>query len=219
MGAGADGRAKRRRPCTGTACRIFVPQRGIFAAGAVQLLAATGITGYLAFGAETAETQMLAAAAAFINTHQEELRAIIKSGSSYAAAQAKLLQNAGFSFAATEANDILALEYCRCLQKYAPQIAPLVIRRCGAGYNSSDISAEYASASGIRTEYAAGGLSGKILKQIPECSHELLEMLHSLNLLDWNTENSTRLFYTSSVCLRSSKLQLPANVRKALNTA
>ena len=49
-----------------------------FAAGAVQLLAATGITDYLAFGAETAETQTLAAAAHFINTHQEELRAIIK---------------------------------------------------------------------------------------------------------------------------------------------
>ena len=132
-----------------------------FAAGAVQLLAATGITGYLAFGAETAETQTLAAAAHFINTHQEELRAIIKSSASYAAAQSTLLQNAGFTFAAAEANDILALEYCRCLQKYAPQIAPLVIRRCGAGYNSSDISAEYASASGIRTEYAAAGLSAR----------------------------------------------------------
>ena len=100
---GADGRAKRRRPCTGTACRIFVPQCGIFAAGAVQLLAATGITDYLAFGAETAETQTLAAAAHFINTHQEELRAIIKSGASYAAAQSTLLQNAGFTFAAAEA--------------------------------------------------------------------------------------------------------------------
>lgn len=158
-----------------------------FAAGAVQLLAATGITGYLAFGAETAETQTLAAAAHFINTHQEELRAIIKSGASYAAAQSTLLQNAGFTFAAAEANDILALEYCRCLQKYAPQIEPLVIRRCGAGYNSIDISAEYASASGIRTEYAAAGLSGRILPQIPECSHKLLETLHSLNLLGWNT--------------------------------
>lgn len=159
-----------------------------FAAGAVQLLAATGITGYLAFGAETAETQTLAAAAHFINTHQEELRAIIKSGTSYAAAQSTLLQNAGFTFAAAEANDILALEYCRCLQKYAPQIMPLVIRRCGAGYNSSDINAEYASASGIRAEYAAAGLSGRILPQIPECSHKLLETLHSLNLLGWNTE-------------------------------
>lgn len=97
------------------------------------------------------------------------------------------MQNAGFTFAAAEANDILALEYCRCLQKYAPQIAPLVIRRCGAGYNSSDISAEYASASGIRAEYAAAGLSGRILKQIPERSHKLLETLHSLNLLGWNT--------------------------------
>lgn len=71
--------------------------------------------------------------------------------------------------------------------KYAPEIAPLVIRRCGAGYNSSDISAEYASASGIRTEYAAAGLSGRILNQIPKCSHKLLETLHSLNLLGWNT--------------------------------
>ena len=186
-----------------------------FAAGAVQLLAATGITGYLAFGAETAETQTLAAAAHFINTHQEELRAIIKSGASYAAAQSILLQNAGFTFAAAEANDILALEYCRCLQKYAPQIAPLVIRRCGAGYNSSDISAEYASASGIRTEYAAAGLSGRILNQIPECSHKLLETLHSLNLLGWN---ATCLFYTSYACLRRSKLPLPANAPKDLNT-
>ena len=76
-----------------------------FAAGAVQILAATGITGYLAFGAETAETQTLAAAAHFINTHQEELRAIIKSGASYAAAQSTLLQNALY-FAAAEANDI-----------------------------------------------------------------------------------------------------------------
>ena len=148
-----------------------------FAAGAVQLLAATGITGYLAFGAETAETQTLAAAAHFINTHQEELHVIIKSGASYAAAQSTLLQNAGFTFAAAEANDILALEYCRCLQKYAPQMSQLVIRRCGAGYNSSDINAEY----------AAAGLSGRILKQIPECSHKLLETLHSLNLLGWNT--------------------------------
>ena len=143
-----------------------------FAAGAVQLLAATGITDCLAFGAETAETQTLAAAAHFINTHQEELRAIIKSGASYAAAQSTLLQNAGFTFAAAEANDILALEYCRCLQKYAPQIMPLVIRRCGAGYNSS----------------ATAGLSGRILNQIPECSHKLLERLHSLNLLGWNAE-------------------------------
>ena len=98
------------------------------------------------------------------------------------------MQNAGFTFAAAEANDILALEYCRCLQKCAPQIAPLVIRRCGAGYNSSDISAQYASASGIRAEYAAAGLSGRILNQIPECSQKLLETLHSLNLLGWNTE-------------------------------
>ena len=165
-----------------------MPQRGIFCRRRSAAFSGDRNYGLPRFWRGNRRNTNACSCAHFINTHQEELRAIIKSGASYAAAQSTLLQNAGFTFAAAEANDILALEYCRCLQKYAPQIMPLVIRRCGAGYNSSDISAEYASASGIRTEYAAAGLSGRILNQIPECSHELLETLHSLNLLGWHTE-------------------------------
>ena len=144
-----------------------------FAAGAVQLLAATGVVKYLAFGAETADADTLTQAAAYINAHQNELRAIIKNGSSYAAAQTQLLADAGIKFDANQSNDILALEYCRALQKYAPDIKPLVIRRQGAGYNDNNIESSTASASAIRMEYDANGLTEKILQQLPPQTHEL----------------------------------------------
>lgn len=146
-----------------------------FASGAVQLLAATGVVKYLAFGAETADSDTLTQAAAYINSHQDELRQIIQSGTSYAAAQTQLLQNAGINFSADKANDILALEYCRALQKYAPEIKPLVIRRRGAGYNDNDIKNCYASASAIRKEYSSNGMTSSILQQVPVKTHKLLQ--------------------------------------------
>ena len=157
-----------------------------FAAGAVQLLAATGVVKYLAFGAETADAETLTQATAYINAHQNELRGIIKSGSSYAAAQTQLLADAGIKFDANQSNDILALEYCRALQKYAPDIKPLVIRRQGAGYNDNDIESSTASASAIRTEYAANGLTGKILQQLPPQTHELLQQAAEENALGYD---------------------------------
>ena len=157
-----------------------------FAAGAVQLLAATGVVKYLAFGAETADTETLTQAAAYINAHQNELRGIIKSGSSYAAAQTQLLADAGIKFDANQSNDILALEYCRALQKYAPDIKPLVIRRQGAGYNDIDIESSTASASAIRTEYAVNGLTEKILQHLPPQTHELLQQAAEANALGYD---------------------------------
>ena len=158
-----------------------------FAVGAVQLLAATGVVKYLAFGAETADAETLTQAAAYINTHQNELLAIIKSGSSYAAAQTQLLADAGIKFDANQSNDILALEYCRALQKYAPDIKPLVIRRQGAGYNDNNIESNTASASAIRTEYAVNGLTEKILQQLPPQTHEFLQQAAKENALGYDT--------------------------------
>ncbi len=146
-----------------------------FAKGAVQLLSATGVVKYLAFGAETADSNTLTQAAAYINSHQDELRQIIQSGTSYAAAQTQLLQNAGINFCADKANDILALEYCRALQKYAPEIEPLVIRRQGADYNDVSISNSYASASAIRREYSSNGMTDSILEQLPVETHKFLQ--------------------------------------------
>lgn len=158
-----------------------------FAGGAVQLLAAAGVVKYLAFGAETGGVSTLTQAAQIIDGGQEELRALIKSGISYAAAQTRLLQNAGLNFAADKANDILALEYCRALQKYAPDITPLVIRRCGAGYNDTEINSSTASASAIRAEYARSGLSTALLQQLPPAGREVMQQLHADGLLGCDT--------------------------------
>lgn len=157
-----------------------------FARGAVQFLAVTGAIKYLAFGAETADADTLMQAAAYINGNQNKLRDIIQSGSSYAVAQSQLLKDVGISFAADQSNDILALEYCRALQKYAPDIKPLVIRRCGAGYNDTAINQSFASASAIRTEYNANGLTDKILQQLPTQIQPLIKEADTNVLLGYD---------------------------------
>lgn len=164
-----------------------------FAVGAVRLLAASGVVKYLAFGAETADIQTLSQAAAIIDSRREELRTIIKSGTSYAAARTRILESAGTGFAANKANDILALEYCRALHKYAPDITPLVIRREGAGYNDTGIESSFASAGGIRAEYAANGLSAKILQQLPQSTHELIKKAHADGRLGYDAAALTTL--------------------------
>lgn len=159
-----------------------------FAAGAVKLLAAAGVVKYLAFGAETAETESLTQAAAYLASHQNNLRSIIQSGVSYAAALSQLLQNTQSAFTPKQSNDILALEYCRSLQKYAPDIKPLVIRRKGAGYNDNNIANSLASAAAIRAEYAANGLTNKILCQLPPKIHSLIKEAGKSKILGCDTD-------------------------------
>ena len=96
-----------------------------FAAGAVQLLAATGVIKYLAFGAETADAETLTQAATYINAHQNELREIIKSGSSYAAAQTQLLAGAGIKFDANQSSSVENCEFSYDEDRLSFKVEPL----------------------------------------------------------------------------------------------
>lgn len=135
-------------------CAFALRSAQYFAAGAVQLLNATGCVTALSCGTEHPERNFIAAARlAASSKAQEQLRLLIKNGDSYARAWEKIL---GADNALNSPNDILALEYTKALSK--TNIKPIYIKREDAGYNSTAI-ADLASATAIRLALGQPGTS------------------------------------------------------------
>lgn len=137
-----------------------------FAAGGVDLLAATGLVDTLVCGKEktcSAATLESAASWSLSPAAEKIMRFFVQKGSSYAAAweQAALqaekeggLQDLASWF--TDPNNILALAYQkRILQKNYP-LALLPLPRQGSSYNETVLETPYASASAIRTALECG---------------------------------------------------------------
>ena len=146
-----------------------------FARGGVQLLARLGITDTLAFGAECPSLATLQALAAAIDSPavQTQLHERINAGASYAQALTELTATAAAADAAIlhEPNNILAIEYLRALQRYAPGIEPLLVARRGAGYHAPSLG-HFASASAIRRELAKAQPDFAALEEsLPEATY------------------------------------------------
>ena len=173
-----------------------------FATGAVQLLAATGCVTHLACGTETPERNYPALARALTApAAQARLKELLAAGRSYAVATSELLAElsgqATYGTPATSPaaptcaepatasglskgssmlalpNDILALEYTKALLNTT--ITPVFIKRQDPGYNSTEITATMASATAIRTAYAAEALRSQHAAQAmpnPDTSSE-----------------------------------------------
>ena len=123
-----------------------------FARGGIRLLERLGIVNTLAFGAETTDLATLQDCAAAIDddSFQAELHEAIAAGASYATA----LTTCTAAHTAVDAailrqpNNILAIEYLRCLRQSSLQ--PLLIPRHGASYHDIRLDAPNASATAIR---------------------------------------------------------------------
>lgn len=136
-------------------CAFSLRSAQYFAQGAVQALLATGCVNHLACGVETPARDFLALAARLADADtQAQIKKLMQSGGGYAAACAQAL---GPKEALSQPNDILALEYCKAL--LGTSIAPLLLPRLDAGYNSSDVGGSMASATAIRRDIAHGGTS------------------------------------------------------------
>jgi len=124
-----------------------------FAAGAVELLKATGVVTHLVFGSESGDTGALLRLAETLASEDFAvcLRRELSRGDSYAAARqravgavlspedAALLENP---------NDILGAEYCKALR--GSGIRPAAIRRRGAAHGDETAGDGFVSASAIR---------------------------------------------------------------------
>ena len=136
-----------------------------FARGGVRLLERLGIVNTLAFGAETADLAALQNCAAAMDepSLQAELHDAIAAGASYAAAltACTAARTAVDTAILRQPNNILAIEYLRCLRRSSLQ--PLLIPRQGASYHDACLDSPNASATAIRRalSLAASRCSGQ----------------------------------------------------------
>ena len=157
-----------------------------YAAASVRILESLGC-GSIAFGSESGDTELLSGIAGFLDDHGAELDGhaalLAKEGSSYPAVRAeayrKLRSENGADDerlareirALGDPNDILAIEYIRCMRS----ASPLCVKRQGPAHGDSfDGGRELQSASAIR-EILRTGQDPELLKDyIPECTYRAL---------------------------------------------
>ena len=121
-----------------------------FASGGVRILSV--ICDNLCFGAETADTAALMAAAQALltPTFSEKLRVHLDAGLSFPAARAAALSELGIDKALIETpNNILAVEYCKAILAQNTSLTPLPIHRLGS-YHDETPDVENPSATALR---------------------------------------------------------------------
>ena len=170
-------------------CFVLQSAEG-FATGAIRLLASLNIVDKLSFGVGNAPNILWQAATAIDNAEtQKLLHQGMHQGLSYAQALSQALASL-YSVdenALREPNTILGLEYLRALQKFAPHIIPLPLRRETALHNDRTLHEKMASASAIRKALEDKNPFTAIQNVVPKFTAEALKpmqiTLPSLELL------------------------------------
>lgn len=179
-----------------------------FAAGAVELLKATGAVTHLVFGSEGGDAAPLVrcAEALCAEDFPGKLREELKCGDSFPAARQRALSalvTEEDAAALSRPNDTLGVEYCKALR--GSGIQPVAVPRRGAGHNSETAGDGFVSASAIRAlirrgeEEAALGLmapamaaayreeqaAGRAPAALAGCERAVLARLRFLEEADW----------------------------------
>ena len=126
-----------------------------FALGGVSILHGLGCVSKLTFGSECGDCSSLLQAAQAVEHPlvQEQLSAILSTGTSFAAAREEAVRRIFGSSAAVPLrtpNDILGVEYCKALLRLASPIIPFPIRRLGAPHDGMALQNGYASSTYLR---------------------------------------------------------------------
>ncbi len=151
-----------------------------FARGGVRLLAATGVVTHLSFGSETGDLAPLQRAADGLRDPAlaKRLKSELQRGLSFPAARQRALESVIGADAAvlSNPNNLLAVEYLRAMRDLGAALAPLAIRRVGAGHDAAGES-DYPSASWLRERMRAGESVSAWVPQLPEAKPVFLDDL------------------------------------------
>ncbi len=132
----------------------------IFAKGAIHLLSSIPEVKFLAFGAETADKELLLTAAKLLNDEpieiSNEIKEQLKTGVSYAKARAEAWSKRLPSELLTKPNNTLAVEYAKAILAANAKIELCPVQRIGGGYNDERIHDEFSSATAIRSALLKG---------------------------------------------------------------
>lgn len=160
-----------------------------FAGGAVELLAAAGVTDFLSFGSECGGADRLRQVAACLDSpdYRAELRRFLDQGLPFAvcrqAAVTELLGEEAASLL-SRPNNNLGVEYIRALNALNSGIQPVTVPRVGAGHDGGD-HGEYPSASHIRGEMLAGRLPADNPASLRFAERAVLARLRAMTISDF----------------------------------
>lgn len=131
-----------------------------FARGAVELLAATGVTTHLSFGSECGDIDKLQRVAACLDSeaYQAGLRRFLDEGMPFAAcrqAAARGMVGEELAGLLSRPNNNLGVEYLRALSALKSSIRPVTVPRRGSGHDGGD-HPDYPSASFVRERILTG---------------------------------------------------------------
>ena len=128
-----------------------------FANGAVAMLSSMKNVEYIAFGVEDMEQNMFFEIADILAKEPKEYKTLLNEylskGNSYPAASEKAIKKIlGNSVGSviSRPNNILGISYLSALIKQKSHLQPIMIERCDSGYNSAELTGNYASATAIR---------------------------------------------------------------------
>lgn len=130
-----------------------------FAAGAVEILKATGVVTHLFFGSESGDAAPLVRLADTLRSDEftQNLRRELTRGDSFPAARqraAAALLPSGEAALLSNPNDILGVEYCKALRNSG--IRPIAIPRLGSAHGDETAGEGFVSSSAIRALLRSG---------------------------------------------------------------
>ncbi|MBC7087356.1 MAG: nucleotidyltransferase [Tissierellales bacterium] len=157
----------------------------LFAYGSVRILDELKTVDYLIFGSESGDLKTLQEIACVLckepYLYKKELKENLKKGLSFPISRNLAIANYFSNYykfdikdILNNANNILAVEYLKALNKLSSNIKPLTIKRVGHGYNDLNISNSFNSASAIRRAIFKNGLYENI-DLVPEQTFFALE--------------------------------------------
>lgn len=125
-----------------------------FAVGAVSILDSLNCIDELSFGSECGDIDTLCKIAE-AQSAAKEMPINLKSGKSWARNISELMPEE-IALSASEPNNILGAAYLRALKNIGSSINPVTIKRLGSGYNDSEISSDFPSATALRAAIFRG---------------------------------------------------------------
>ncbi|SHH01880.1 Predicted nucleotidyltransferase [Thermosyntropha lipolytica DSM 11003] len=154
-----------------------------FARGGVSLLASTGIVSHIAFGSESGDLEKLNTLADYWQEEtplfKSRLKHYLDQGLNFPAARSRALEDIldeqeDLKDFIKNPNDILGVEYLRNIKEKKLDIKPIVIKRTGSGYHSTELG-KIASATAIRQALKNNLPLSRIKESLPETSFKILK--------------------------------------------
>ncbi|MDR0570686.1 MAG: nucleotidyltransferase [Clostridiales Family XIII bacterium] len=152
-----------------------------FAMGGVKLLAAMGAVSFISFGSESGDMAALWEVAEILSRETEEFKRHLKeaadSGLSFPAARQAAVEKVAGGAAAgllLNPNNILAIEYLKQIKRQGAALAPVTVKRRGAGYGEAAPEQGMAGAAAVRSLFLSERRD-EALAYMPKEGRELYE--------------------------------------------